>query len=472
MRGSIKQKMDMTHGPLMRKIILVALPLALSGILQLLFNSADLIVVGQFSDTPEHSLAAVSSNGSLIHLIINLALGFAVGTNVVMSQAVGAKGYEKASRALHTSMLLSLICGVVLGVVGFFGARTFLTLMDVDEEIIDKAVLYLQIYFFGTPANLFYNFGSAILRAKGDTTRPMIFLSIAGVLNVGLNIVLVLLGLDVAGVAIATIASQYLSAILLLVCLCHETDFCKLTLKKLKIHKREALDVIRIGIPSGALSSCFSLSNVIIQSAINGYGYLLVAGSSTANNLDAFVYTSMNAVSSAALTFASQNYGAKRYHRIRRVMKDSCLLATVVWSIIGGALLLFPHTFAGLYTNDPTVISYAATRLYCTVPFFFLLGCNEVFVSGLRSMNHTVAPVIISLIGTCLLRIVWVFTVAKIIATPEMLYASYPISWIATLVVMVVYYVVCYRKLLKTAPKDALPNPDFEALPAPEQTEE
>ncbi|MBQ9729824.1 MAG: MATE family efflux transporter [Clostridia bacterium] len=472
MRGSMKQKMDMTHGPLMKKIIIVALPLALSGILQLLFNAADLIVVGQFSNTPEQSLAAVSSNGALIHLIINLALGLAVGTNVIMSQAIGARDLEKANRILHSSILLSLICGVVMGLIGFFGARFFLTLMDVDEAIIDKAVLYLQIFFLGTPANLFYNFGSAILRAKGDTTRPMIFLSIAGVINVGLNIVLVVGGLDVAGVAIATIVSQYLSAILLCICLCKETDFCKLSFKKLKIHKRETLDVVRVGLPSGALSCCFSISNVIIQSAINGFGYLLVAGSSTANNLDGFVYTAMNAVSSSALTFASQNYGAKRYSRIRRVMKDGCLLAFAVWTIIAGALLLFPRTFAGFYTKDATVISYATTRIYCTIPFFFLLGFNEVFVSGLRSMNHTIAPVVISLFGTCLLRIVWVFTAAQIVHTPEMLYASYGISWILTLIVTLVYYIVCYKKLMKTAPQDALPNPDFEAQPAPQSNED
>lgn len=454
MKRNLMKEIDMTHGSLLGKILAVALPLALSGVLQLLFNAADLIIVGQFSETPEQSLAAVSSNSSLIHLIINLALGLSIGTNVVMSQAIGAKNPDKASRTLHSSILLALICGVAMGLIGFFGAPLFLQMMQVDAEIFDKATLYLQIYFIGTPANLFYNYGSAVLRTKGDTTRPMIFLSIGGVVNVGLNILLVLSGFDVAGVAIATIVAQYLSAILLGLCLFCEKDYCKLSLKSLKLHKQEVLDVLRVGLPSGALSCCFSLSNVIIQSAINEFGYMLVAGSSAANNLDGFVYTSMNAFSSATLTFASQNYGAKRFRRIGRVMRDGCFLIFGVWLIMGGSLLLFPSFFSSFYSTDPQVIEYAKSRIYCCMPLFFLLGFNEVFVSGLRSMNHTISPVIISVFSTCILRIVWVFTAAKAIHTPEMIYMSYPVSWVVNLALSFIYYVVCYKKLLQRHPED------------------
>lgn len=311
--------MDMTSGPLLKKLIAVSLPLAFSGILQLLFNAADLIVIGQFSETSTQSLAAVSSNVALINLIINVVIGLSIGTNVVMSQAIGAKDENRAQNTVHTSVLLSLISGVAVGLIGVFCARYFLVWMKTDPAILVKATDYLFIYFIGTPANVLYNFGASILRAKGDTKRPLIYLTVAGIVNVALNLIFVIVAkLDVEGVAIATIVSQYISCILLVITLMKEDGYCKLVLKKLRFHKKELAQIIKVGLPSGILSSFFSIANVLIQTNLNGFGYSLVAGSSTGSNLEGFVYTSMNAVSNATVTFAGQNYGAKRPDRIKK----------------------------------------------------------------------------------------------------------------------------------------------------------
>ena len=454
MKVFTKKEMDMTHGPMMKKIIVVALPLAISGLLQLLFTAADLIVVGRFSKTPDASIAAVGSTNSLIHLIINLALGISVGANVVLSQALGAGNEERANRALHTALLLAVICGVAMGTIGFFGARTFLGWMDSPPEVIGKSTRYLKIYFLGLPANLVYNFGAAALRAKGDTARPMIYLAIAGVLNVGLNIVLVLGGWDVAGVAVATVFSQYVSAVLLVVTLLRETGVCKLSWKKLKIHGQELKDIIRVGVPSGLLSSCFSISNVIIQTSINGFGEILTSANSVALNIDGFLYTAMNAVSSTALTFAGQNFGAKCYPRIKKVMWECCLLVTIVWFVLGGAILLFVEPIAGLYNSNPEVIKGAVERLQFITPLYFLCAYNEVFVGGLRSMNRTVSPVVITLVCTCVYRIVWVFTACRWIYKPWMLYLSYPISWVINFIFTFILFAVVYRKLVRSAKEE------------------
>lgn len=454
MKLQMKKEMDMTHGPMLKKIAIVALPLAISGLLQLLFTAADLIVVGRFSETPEGSIAAVGSTSSLINLIINLALGLSVGANVVLSQALGANEAERANRALHTALLLALICGFSMGAIGFFGARTFLGWMNSPPEVIGKATTYLRIYFLGLPANLVYNFGSAALRAKGDTTRPMIYLAIAGVLNIGLNIVLVLIGWDVAGVAVATILSQYVSAALLVVTLFRETGVCKLSLKKLKLYGRELQEIVRVGVPSGLLSTCYSLSNVIIQSSINSFGEVLTSANSVAANIEGFVYTSMNAVSSTALTFAGQNFGAKRYSRIKKVMWECCLLVAAIWLTIGGAILLFAEPLSGLYNSNPEIIEGAIERMILIIPTYFLCTFNEVFVGGLRSMNRTISPVLISLFCTCIYRIIWVYTACRAIHEPWMLYLSYPISWVTNLALTFVLFVVVYRKVTRSAKEE------------------
>ena len=433
--------MDMTSGPLLKKLIAVSLPLAFSGILQLLFNAADLIVIGQFSETSTQSLAAVSSNVALINLIINVVIGLSIGTNVVMSQAIGAKDENRAQNTVHTSVLLSLISGVAVGLIGVFCARYFLVWMKTDPAILDKATDYLFIYFIGTPANVLYNFGASILRAKGDTKRPLIYLTVAGIVNVALNLIFVIVAkLDVEGVAIATIVSQYISCILLVITLMKEDGYCKLVLKKLRFHKKELAQIIKVGLPSGILSSFFSIANVLIQTNLNGFGYSLVAGSSTGSNLEGFVYTSMNAVSNATVTFAGQNYGAKRPDRIKKTAIEASIMIIVI-SLLWTLVLL-----ARLYTPDPVVIEYACNRMKIILPIYFVCGIVEVIVGCMRGMGYSFTPMVANFFCICVFRIVWIYTACKAVNTPEMLYLSWPISWVLNIIVDGIIMRIIYNR--------------------------
>ena len=430
--------MDMTSGPLLKKLIAVSLPLAFSGILQLLFNAADLIVIGQFSETSTQSLAAVSSNVALINLIINVVIGLSIGTNVVMSQAIGAKDENRAQNTVHTSVLLSLISGVAVGLIGVFCARYFLVWMKTDPAILDKATDYLFIYFIGTPANVLYNFGASILRAKGDTKRPLIYLTVAGIVIVA--------KLDVEGVAIATIVSQYISCILLVITLMKEDGYCKLVLKKLRFHKKELAQIIKVGLPSGILSSFFSIANVLIQTNLNGFGYSLVAGSSTGSNLEGFVYTSMNAVSNATVTFAGQNYGAKRPDRIKKTAIEASIMIIVIsllWTLV---LLTAGQYIARLYTPDPVVIEYACNRMKIILPIYFVCGIVEVIVGCMRGMGYSFTPMVANFFCICVFRIVWIYTACKAVNTPEMLYLSWPISWVLNIIVDGIIMRIIYNR--------------------------
>lgn len=439
--------MDMTNGPLLKKLIAVSLPLAFSGILQLLFNAADLIVIGQFSQTSTQSLAAVSSNVALINLVINVVIGLSIGTNVVMSQAIGSRDEKRAQNTVHTSVLLSLIGGTAVGLVGVFCARYFLVWMKTDPEILDKATDYLFIYFIGTPAAVLYNFGASILRAKGDTKRPLVYLTIAGVINVALNLIFVIVAkLDVEGVAIATIVSQYISCILLVITLLKEEGYCKLVLKKLRFHKSELLQIIKVGLPSGILNSFFSIANVLIQTNLNVFGYSLVAGSSTGSNLEGFVYTSMNAVSNATVTFAGQNYGAKKPERIKKTAIEASIMIIVIsliWTLI---LLTAGQYIAKLYTPDPVVIQYACERMKIILPIYFVCGIVEVLVGCMRGMGYSFTPMIANFFCICVFRIVWIYTACKAVNTPQMLYLSWPISWILNIVVDGIIMAIIYKR--------------------------
>ncbi|MDE5602201.1 MAG: MATE family efflux transporter [Clostridia bacterium] len=447
-----KREMDMTKGGVMGKLIAFTLPLALSGILQLLFNAADLVVIGQFSETGSESLAAVSSNNALISLIINVSIGLSVGANVVMAQSIGSRDMDRAQRTLHTSILLSLICGVIVALIGALCAKYFLVWMNTDPVVLDKATVYLRIYFIGAPANIVYNFGAAILRAKGDTKRPLIFLFIAGVLNAGLNLIFVIFArMDVAGVALATIISQYVSVVLVIIALLKEKDYCKLIIRKLAIKKRELLDIIRVGLPSGILASFFSVANVIIQSSINGFGYQVMAGNSTGASLEAFVYTSMNAVSNAATTFTGQNVGAKRNDRVPSVLINSCIITTFISVVLGGIILLCGEPLASLYTRDPVVVAYALDRMKIILPIYFVCGMVENFVGCLRGMNYAILPMIPSFLCVCIYRIVWVFTIFKTQHTTLILYLSYPISWLLNLAMDSVMYYYAYSKVIRVS---------------------
>lgn len=460
---TMTKDMDMTSGPLLKKLIAVSLPLALSGILQLLFNAADLIVIGQFSETSTQSLAAVSSNVALINLIINVVIGLSIGTNVVMSQAIGSKDEERAQKTVHTSVLLALISGVVVGLVGVFCARYFLVWMKTDPEILDKATDYLFIYFIGTPANVLYNFGASILRAKGDTKRPLIYLTIAGVVNVALNLIFVIVAkLDVQGVAIATIVSQYISCILLVITLLKENGACKLVLKKLSFHKREFLQILKVGLPSGILNSFFSIANVLIQTNLNVFGYALVAGSSTGSNLEGFVYTSMNAVSNATVTFAGQNYGAKKPERIKKTALEASamiIVISLVWTLI---LLTAGQHIAKLYTQDPVVIQYACDRMKIILPIYFVCGIVEVLVGCMRGMGYSLTPMLANFFCICVFRIVWIYTACKAYPSPQMLYYSWPISWILNIIVDGVIMLIIYKREKRKMLADAEHSDDAE----------
>ena len=440
----------MTTGRLFPNLLAFAIPLVLSGVLQLLFNAVDLVVIGNFSQTRVISLAAVSSNNSLINLFVNVAIGVSLGVNVVMAQAIGEGNGEKAERTVHTSMLLALVIGLVVMAVGTIGARQFLVWMQANPEVIDKAHTYLFIYFFGAPANVIYNFGAALLRTKGDTRRPLLYLTIAGVVNVVLNIILVVAAnMDVAGVAVATIVSQYISAALIVLALLREKGELKLDLKKLRFHKEELKHIIRIGLPSGILSSFFSIANIIIQSAINTFSAAVIAGNATGISIEAFVYTSMNAVAGTASTFSGQNYGAGKYKRIRHVMWECCLIEAIVGILLGGLFMLLRHQLAGIYTSEEEVIRVAGERMMVILPFYFVCGVVEVLVGCMRGMNYSVMPTAASFLSVCVYRIVWVFVYFRAFREPRSLWLSYPISWIINFAIDLVMILLVFRRVFK-----------------------
>ena len=450
-----KNSIDMTSGALLPKMLSFMLPLALSGILQLLFNAADLAVIGQFSATPEESLAAVSSNGALINLIVNLAIGLSVGTNIVLAQAIGSRDEARAGRILHTSMTVAAILGVFLGVFGFILSHTFLVWMRTDISVIGKATTYLRIYFLGMPANIIFNFGSSVLRAKGDTKRPLRYLTVAGAVNVLLNLAFVtLFDMDVAGVATATIAAQYLSCALVVIALIREDGCCRMYIDRLRVHKKELLDVMKVGLPSGVQGMFFSISNVIIQSSINalvtaGYGAALMSGNATGANIEGFVYVTMNAASTTAATFVGQNYGAGEHKRILRVIFTATALVIAASTLLGGTFYIFGHQVASLYSQSESIIAYALDRMHVILPLYFLCGTVEVVVGGLRGIGHPISTIAPALFSICVYRIVWVHTVFAFYRTPAVLYMSYPISWTINLIIDAVLFAYFYKKLVK-----------------------
>lgn len=438
-------EMDMCHGPLTKKILLFAIPLMCSGVLQLLFNAIDMIVVGRYSGS--EALAAVGSTGPLINLLVNVFVGFSIGANVLIAQAYGAQNDKDVSELLHTSILLSLISGLILSLIGVIVAKPLLRLMGTPSEILELSTLYIRIYFLGMPAMLLYNFGSSILRAIGDTKRPLYFLSVAGLVNIVLNLFFVIVfHMGVAGVALATVISQIISAAFILACFMKDKGSCHLSLSKLHIHKAKLKQIIRIGLPAGLQGSVFSLSNVIIQSSINSFGAIAMAGNAATANLEGFVYTSMNAFQQTALSFTGQNVGGKHYHRLRKIL-FTCLACVF---IIGGGLsllfLLFNKPLLGLYSSDPEVIRYGVIRMKIIFTTYFLCGIMDVLAGSIRGLGYSVIPMIVSLLGACGLRILWIFTIFNIHPTLEMLYISYPASWLVTLAAHFICFNIVHSK--------------------------
>lgn len=450
-----RYEIDMTRGPLFGKLISFSVPLMLTGILQLLYNAADMIVVGKYgSDT---SLAAVGSTGSLINLIVNVLMGMSVGAGVVVANAIGAGNREKASRATHTAIFISVIFGIGVGIFGVFMSRPLLEIMKSPEDVIDLSALYVKIYFAGLPVTMLYNFGSSILRATGDTKRPLYFLILSGMVNVVLNLVFVIVfKMDVAGVAIATVISTAISATLVTICLMRSDGPCRLYVKKLRIYGKELLDMLKIGLPAGLQGSVFSISNVIIQSSINSFGSITMAGSAAANSLEGFVYTSMNAVYQAGLTFTGQNVGAKQYKRINTICAQSLIIVTVVGIVGGIGVYLLGEPLVGIYDSNPTVISEGLKRLGIISVTYFICGAMDLMVGMMRGMGKSLMPMIVTVVGVCGVRIVWIYTVFAYYHSLFWLYVSYPVSWIATLFI----HCICYFVVRNRLPKENMPRDD------------
>ena len=440
-------EMDMTTGALLPKILAFSGPLILTGIMQLLYNAADVIVVGNFAG--HEALAAVSSTGSLINLLVNVFMGLSVGASVVIARYYGARDIVSMRKAEHTAIAMALYMGVGVGLMGFLLARPMLELMESPPDVIDGAALYVRIYFLGMPANMLYNFGAAALRAVGDTRRPMYYLMIAGLVNVALNLVLVIVfHMSVAGVAIATVASQVVSMVLVLQCLIRSQGVTQLVIRECRIDGKSLRDMIRIGLPAGLQGSLFSISNVLIQSSVNSFGSLVVAGNGVASNIEGFVYTAMNAQHQADMTFASQNLGAGKIDRVKRVMWVCLGVVTVIGLGMGLLIYMLGKPLMSLYNNEPEVIRYGMIRMGIILPTYFLCGMMDVMVGQLRGIGYSIMPMIVSLTGACLLRIVWIMTVFAADPTLNTLYISYPISWGVTFAVHMLCYQTVARKRL------------------------
>ena len=447
-RGSFE--IDMTNGPLVGKIIRFAIPLALSGILQLLFNAADIIVVGQF--VGPQALAAVGSTSALINLIVNLFIGLSVGANVLVAQYYGASDTKALRETVHTSVLASLIFGCIVLVIGITLAAPMLELMGTPEEVLDQACLYMRIYFIGMPASMLYNFGAAILRAVGDTQRPLYFLFIAGVVNVILNLFFVIVfHMGVEGVAIPTVISQCISSVLVLVCLVRSDTVYRVDLKKLRIYGDKLLQMTKIGIPAGIQSATFSISNVLIQSSINSFGSIAMAGSTAGGNIEGFVWTAMDAFTQSTLSFTGQNYGAKKFHRITKVVWYNLGLVTVVGLVLGiGAYLVGPWVLQ-VYSSDPEVIAYGLERMLLVCTPYALCGVMNVLVGAMRGLGSSLTPMVVSIFGVCVLRVVWIYTVFPLDPSFAMLFLSYPVTWAVTAAIEVVCFFVIRKKAIARA---------------------
>ena len=448
-----RMQADMTEGPMFGKIIRFVLPLMATGFLQLFFNAADLMVVGRFAgDEADVALAAVGGCSSLINLIVNLFIGLSVGVGVVASQYIGAKRYEDVQETSNTAVSVSVIAGLCVGVFGFVMARPLLSLMGTPDDVLPSAVWYMRAYFVGVPASLVYQYAAAVLRADGDTRHPLLFLTVAGVVNVLFNLLLVIVfGLGAVGVGIATAASQFVSMILILIYMRRMEGYCRLT--RFHIAPKKLKKIVAIGVPAGLQGMLFSLSNVVIQSTVNDYGKAVIAGNTAGNNLDGFVYIVMNAVYHAALTFVGQNVGAGKYDRVKRAALECMLLVTGVGLVLSAVLFFFGEPLLAFYApGKPDVIRAGMDRVRIAGGTFFLCGIMEVACGIVRGMGKAVLPMIVALTGSCLLRIVWVYTVCPLFpGRIEALYISYPVSWGITAVAHLICGMVVYRKLSRAS---------------------
>ena len=442
------QNQRMLQGPLLPAILLYTFPIILTSVLQLLFNAADLVVVGRFCGSV--SVAAVGATGSLTALIVNLFIGLSVGSGVTVAHALGRGDSEAAHRAVHTTLPLSLVCGVILTVVGVRFSGDFLKMMGTPDDVLPLSSLYMKIYFAGITFTMVYNFCASILRAAGDTKGPLIFLTVAGVVNVVLNIFFVTkFHMDVAGVALATTISQGVAAVLVVVAMMKRTDACRLHLKKMRFYPQQLLKILRIGLPAGLQNSMFAISNVIIQSSINSFGSVFMSGNAAAGNLEGFVYVAMNAFHQTAVNFIGQNVGAGQYDRIRKIVRQCLGCVAVVGAILGSAMYLFGTQLLSIYiTDSQEAIAFGLLRLAFVCLPYFICGLMDVSSGVLRGLGSSFVPMLISVLGVCGFRIGWIYTVFQIpqYHTPQSLYLSYPISWTLTFLCQMTAFWIIYKK--------------------------
>lgn len=443
-----RYSLDMTCGPFLKKIMIFSVPLIMTGILQIAYNTADVVVVGRF--VGKEALAAVGSTGSLVNLFLNVFLGLSMGSGVMVARHIGARDDGSVSECVHTSMFLSVICGFLIGLIGFFFSGDMLVLMNVPDDVLDLATLYLKVYFMGSPGLLAYNFGASIVRSTGDTKRPLLILGVSGLVNVVLNVVLIVVfKLGVEGVAIATVVSQYLSAAMVIIYLLKINNSCRLNIKNIHINKTELKQILKLGLPAGIQSSLFSVSNVIIQSSVNSFGSVAMAGIAAGSNYDSYIYTGTNAVAQTAMTFTSQNIGAKKIENIGKVYRYCLLFALSIGVVFGIIGTVFSEEIVRFFSDDAGVIQIGAERMRLVIPFFFFCSLMDVAASQIRGMGKSFEPMIVSLIGACGIRVFWVFVILPLDRTLINLYWSYPVSWMITFFAQFIMYFILKRRMIK-----------------------
>ena len=441
-----KYEIDMCNGSILDKLVSFSIPLMLSGILQLLFNAVDIIVVGQF--TGNEALAAVGSTTALINVFVNLFIGISLGASVLAARFYATGQEKEMSETVHTSITLALISGIAMGIIGVIAAKGALELMDTPDNVLNLSTLYMRIYFMGMPFFMLYNYGAAILRAVGDTKRPLLFLIISGATNVVLNLLLVIqFHLGVAGVAIATVISQCISCILVLRCLYLSDGSYQLRFNKLGMKTRYVKQIFQIGTPAGIQSTIINFSNVLLQSSVNSFGSVAMAGYTAANNILGFLYVSVNSITQACMSFTSQNYGVRKFKRMDKVLLECLGLTVIVALVLGGGSYLFGAELMHIYTKSTKVIECGVDIMLYTTVTYFLCGIMDLLPGALRGMGHSTVPMILSVIGTVGTRIVWIYVIFPCHRSLDFLFISYPVSWLLTIVMQVICFYFVRKKV-------------------------
>ena len=452
----MKKKIDMLSGPLAWPLITYAVPIMLTSVLQLLFNAADLVVVGAYCGS--FSVAAVGATGAITNLIVNLFIGLSVGTGVAVAHGIGSREWEQVRNTVHTAVPMALVSGLFLTVLGVGLSRRILRAMGTPEEVLGLAATYMEIYFLGITAHMLYNFCASMVRAAGDTKSPLVILTVAGVVNVVLNILFVrYLGRNVDGVALATVLSETGAAIAIVILMVRRTDGCRLDLRKLRFHKEPLKKMLRIGIPAGIQSCMFSLSNVLLQSAVNGFGAVAVSGNAAVANLEGFMYVIENSFHQTAVNFVGQNCGALQFRRVKKVAGLCMVYAAVAGILFGGLMCLFGPQLLSLYiTDSPEAIAIGISRMFVDVAPYFLFGLQDVVTGALRGIGASFVSMILTVLGICGIRVLWIYTVFQIprFHSQTMLYISYPLSWIVTLVIQLTAFAVIFRRMQRRCPTE------------------